>query len=107
MHTSGGSSGVSMAKRGRTEGVNGAMYVGGKGTGEVEAEGLGGPVARESGVVGEAVVSIGEKVLPCCISSREKTLDSGWAGCRSVGRIGSGVEVIGAPVRGWWTGFGA
>ena len=78
---------MSMSMRGRTESVNGTMHVGGEGTGEVEAEGLGGPVARESGVVGETVVPVGEKVFPCCISSREKTLDSGWAGCPSVGRI--------------------
>jgi hypothetical protein len=107
VHTAGGSSGMIMSMRGGAKRVNGSVNVGGEGTGEIEAKGLSGPVAREMGVVGEPIFPEGEKVFPCSVGSREKTLDSGWAGCPSVGRIGSGVEVVGAPIRGGRTGFWA
>ena len=54
--------------------------VGSKGTGEVEAKGLVGPVTGEGGVVGGPKMMVGrEDLFPGGISGREKTLDRGRA----------------------------
>ena len=68
--------------------VESAEEVSSKGTGEVEAKGLVGPVAGEGGVVGGAEVMVGgEGLLPGGVGGGEEALDGGGAGGVLVGGI--------------------
>ena len=71
--------------------VEGMEEVGRKGTGEVEAKGLVGPVTGgEGGVVGGTKMMIGrEELFPGGISSGEKTLNGSGARSVLVGSIAS------------------
>jgi hypothetical protein len=63
--------------------------VGGKGAGEVDAQGLGGPVAREGGVLSSADEVMGRvEVFPGGICSREEAVGGGGVGGVLVGAEG-------------------
>ena len=81
------------------EAVEGTKEVGSEDTGEVEAKGLGGPVAGKDDVMRGAELVSREVGMPRGISSREEALNSSRARSLLVGRVGGGVKLLGLPVR--------
>jgi hypothetical protein len=76
-------------KAGGARGVDVSLKVSSEGAGEVEAEGLGGSVAGESGMVGGAEVTAGEEALPRGIRSWDEAVGGGRTGGALISRSGN------------------
>ena len=85
-----------MTETGGAGGIDRTLKVTSEGASEVEAEGLCGTVAGESGLMGGAEVAVGEEAV-----------GSGGTGNALIGSIGSRVKLVKLPVRGRGARLGA